>query len=254
MPDLKLGKTPATADDRDLKLATYLKTSVLPKPPAAFGHEEQVIAHYPGWGMLGNDRYGDCVWAGAAHEHMLWSSAAGMPEMFTERLVLADYAACTGFDPADPATDQGTDVRKAMGYRRKIGVASDYGGRHRIEAYAAIDPKDRTTIRTALYLFGAVGIGIEFPESAMDQFNAGKGWSLVKGSKVDGGHYVPLVAYRGTPLLVTWGKLISVTWEFLDAYCDEAWCALSPDALVKGRSLEGFDDKALLADLRTVSR
>jgi hypothetical protein len=31
------------------------------------------VAH---WGMLGNDHYGDCVWAGAAHETMLWNKEA----------------------------------------------------------------------------------------------------------------------------------------------------------------------------------
>lgn len=251
MSNLKLGKTDHVPDDRDLKLARYLKTSVLPKPPTTFGHE---TAFGPTkWGMLGNDSVGCCVFAGAAHETMLWNAEAGKTVTFLEPQVISDYSAVTGYDPSDPSTDQGTDVRTAMKYRQKVGVLSDYTSRHRIAAYAAIDPHDWTTMMTALYLFGAIGIGIQFPESAMDQFNAGKGWSVVKSSPIDGGHYVPLVARRASMKLVTWGKCISATKAFIQTYCDEAWCPLSEEMLIKGRSLEGFDDASLRADLKAMT-
>ena len=64
---LKLGKKPARPGAVKLKLAKYLVKAKLPTPPKVFGHQSLIGA----WNMLGNDRYGDCVWAGAAHEHML---------------------------------------------------------------------------------------------------------------------------------------------------------------------------------------
>lgn len=252
MTDLKLGKKPFVPDDRDLKLATYLKTNVLPKHPASFGHETLIPTTQ--WGMLGNDRAGDCVFAGGGHETMMWNKEAGVDTVFSTTNTLADYSAVTGYNPRDPSTDQGTITRDALSYRQKTGLLDAKGKRHKIAVYAAIDPKDWTTMMTALYLFGAVGIGIEFPESAMSQFNAGKSWTVVKGSKIEGGHYIPLVGHRTSTKLVTWGKCISATQAFIQTYCDEAWACISEEALIQGRSLEGFDDKALIADLKSVTK
>ena len=58
----KLGKVPARPDAVKLKFSSYINTNQLPTPPASFGHENLIQS----WGMLGNDQYGDCVWAGAA--------------------------------------------------------------------------------------------------------------------------------------------------------------------------------------------
>jgi hypothetical protein len=69
--------------------------------------------------MLGNDEFGDCVFAGAGHEHMVWS---GGKMNFTTDNVLSDYSAVTGFLRDDPATDQGTVMLDALNYRRHTGV------------------------------------------------------------------------------------------------------------------------------------
>ena len=58
----------------------------------------------------------------------------------------------------------------------------------------------------AAYLFGAVGIGIRFPAFAMDQFNAGQPWDVqTTNAKIDGGHYIPLVANHANLEIVTGG-------------------------------------------------
>lgn len=248
---MKLGKKPATHDPRDLQLAHYLDAAALPKRPKVFGHEQFVGAD--AWGMLGNDNYGDCVFAGAAHETMLWTAEVGQPAQFTDKAVLSDYSALTGFDPRDPDTDQGTDMREAANYRRSRGIIDAGGKRHKIGAYVALEPGNWQHLLDALYLFGAVGIGIEFPQSAMDQFNAGKPWTVVKRSPIEGGHYVPLVARRGDTRLVTWGQTQRMSQAFYLQYCDEAYAYLSPDMLTGGKSPEGFDLAALTADLKAVS-
>lgn len=248
MSALKLGKQPARHDPRDLLLEHYL-TPVLPKVPAAFGHEGAITD----WQMLGNDSYGDCVFAGAAHETMLWNAEGGRAVGFTDSAVLADYAAVTGFDPADPSTDRGTDVRQALSYRRKTGVVDANGKRHKIGAFVALEPGNYEHLLTALYLFGAVGIGIQFPVSAMDQFNRGRPWSVVSGASIDGGHYIPLVARRHRHLdCVSWGRVQPMTKGFYERYTDESYALLSPEMLAAGHSPEGFDLAALTADLRAL--
>ena len=62
MPQLKLGKMPAKDDSRDLLFARYVEPVKLPTPPPQFGHE--TLFRPKSWGMLGNDEWGDCAWAG----------------------------------------------------------------------------------------------------------------------------------------------------------------------------------------------
>jgi hypothetical protein len=253
MPDLKLGKLPATDDHRDLLFARYVEPAKLPTPPAQFGHE--TLFDPKGWGMLGNDQWGDCAWAGPAHETMLLTREGGNPATFTAEGVLSDYSAGTGFDPnAGPSdanpTDKGSNVRDVLGYRRTTGIVDAAGTRHKIDAYVKLDQTSLSEIYQALYLFQAVGIGIRFPNSAMQQFHAGQPWDVVPHSPVEGGHYVCCVARRDNIDVVTWGALQQMTERFFTEYCDEAWAYVSTENLSStGQTPEGFNIDQLRADL-----
>lgn len=241
---MKLGKLPARPGAVKLKFSSY---KTLPTYPTA---EKAVDLS---WDMLGNDKYGDCVWAGAGHETMSWNNEAGRTIKFTDKGVLSDYSKVTGFDPNDPNSDQGTDMQVAASYRKKTGVIDDFGVRHRVGAYVALTPGNVTEIKEAIYLFGAVGIGFQFPDYAMDEFNAGESWHLKTGGTIEGGHYVPAVGYSSRYVyVVTWGKLQKMTWGFFKKYCDEAIAYLSEEFLTAGKSKEGFDLSALQADLANI--
>lgn len=249
---LHLGKHAATSDTRDYKMSSFLNLSVvLPKVPRTFGHEQAITfgmdgngpddSVFPGFGGAG-----DCVFAGACHETQVWRKAARLtPARFTGKTAIQDYSAVTGYIVGNDSTDQGTNVREALTYRKNSGIQDDVGGRHKITAYLALDPGNVDHLYAAMYLFGAVGIGIQFPVSAMDQFNRGKTWSVVKGSRIEGGHYIPLVARRAvsTVRCVTWGRIQPMTIGFYKTYCDEAWALLSPEAINSAtkKSPEGFD-------------
>jgi hypothetical protein len=248
---LKLGKTPARRGAVKFKMMTYLKKPELPTPPQIFGHQKLIGAS---WGMLGNDNYGDCVWAGAAHETMLWNKEAGTSASFNNKGVLSDYSAVTGFKPNDPSTDNGTDMQQAASYRRKTGVLDSKGKRHKVGAYLALPPGDIDQLALAIYLFGATGIGIKFPNSAMDQFNAGKPWDVKAGAKIDGGHYIPGLGRdkNGNIIVVTWGKLQLMTPAFYKKYCDEVVAYVSKEALKGDTSPEGFKYAQLVSDLNAL--
>jgi hypothetical protein len=258
MTTFHYGKAPATADPRDLKFSRYRTAAALPAVPQQWGYDN-VVAHGD-WGMLGNDQWGDCVWAGAAHEHILTSTVAGAPVAFDDEGVLADYSASTGFDPnAGPPgqnpTDKGTNVRSSLGYRRATGIADAAGRRHKITAYLQLDVAriqggDFGEVAEAAYLFGAVGIGIQVPQSAETEFSAHEMWSYVAGSPKAGGHYVPIVAHRKHIECVTWGRVQPMGDGFVSHYVDEAWAILNPDFLnVQGENPAGFDMAQLQADL-----
>lgn len=242
----KLGKLPARPGAIKLKLSSYLN---LPKVPSKYGHQTLESS----WQMLGNDEFGDCVWAGAAHETMLWNIEAGKRVNFSNKSVLSDYSKVTGFNPNDPSTDRGTDMQVAAAYRQKSGVLDADGNRHKVGAYVAITPGNKDEAREGLYLFGVCGIGIKFPASAMSQFKNGKPWTIVSTSPIEGGHYVPAVGYDSRYLyVVTWGKIQRMSWGFYKRYSDEAIVYLSSEFLKQGKSLEGFDLAQLNEDLRVL--
>jgi len=242
---LKLGKKPFESDRRDFKLKSVISVSLPPVPKGPFGYGTM----FSDWGMLGNDQWGDCVFAGADHETMLWNKLAKHPVSFTRENALADYGAVTGFDPNDPSTDQGTYVRDAMGYRRNTGLVDSNGNRHKIEAYVQIDPGDFNLMLQCVWTFGVVGIGFEFPDSAMTQFNQGKTWSVVNGATIEGGHYVPIVGSTdpttGLATCITWGKRQQLTRVFYEKYNDEAWVPLTKESLLPATNVRHVDWQSL---------
>jgi hypothetical protein len=249
-----LGKKPARKGAISFRLRDYVDLSKLPPiPNGDIGHDKLVAPQT--WGVLGNDEVGDCFWAGAAHETMLWNKEAGKAVKFSTASVLSDYSASTGFDPKNPNSDQGTDVADGMSYRRKVGVIDADGNRHKIAAYLEVTPGDLQEHRAACYLFGATGVGIEFPDYALDQFNNNQPWDVRPNGQIQGGHYIPMVAARdGGIVIVTWGREQLMTEAFLKKYEDEAVVMISEEMLREGRSIEGFDKAALEADLAALGK
>jgi hypothetical protein len=245
---VKLGKKPAKKDRRDLLFYDYL-TNKLPTHPEQFGHESLVSS----WGMLGNDSVGDCVFAGAGHETMLWTTEGGAPAVFTDKCIISDYSAVTGYNPNESNSDQGTDVREALKYRSNTGLIDALGNRHKIGAFVSVDYHNIDEIKEAIFLFNAIGIGIQFPASAMEQFSTGKPWTVVENSSVEGGHYVPCLGYDADYIYcVTWGKVQKMDYNFFKTYCDEAFAILSVEMLKADKSPDGFDIDQLQADLKAL--
>lgn len=253
MPDVKLGLKPARPGSIKLKFADYGAAAALPTPPRNFGHYP-LVKQFP---MFGNDSFGDCFFAGGGHEHQLWRAQGRSTVSFTDHNILSAYGEATGFTPNDPNSDQGTDMDEGAAWRRKVGIADSSGARHKVSAYVDLVSGQSALdqIAVATYLFGAAGIGIEVPQYAMDQFDAGKPWDIArKNTKILGGHYIPVVGRQDDHyLVVTWGKLQPVTARFLNKYCDQGVAYLSTEILWGGKSIEGFNSSQLLDDLRHVA-
>jgi hypothetical protein len=249
---MKLGKKPARPNAVKFKFGSFFHPKELPLPPPIFGHYGLGSGLH--WGILGNNSYGDCVWAGAAHETQVWThhSGKGMPVQFNDPVVLSDYTAVTGFDQSDPSTDEGTDMQEAASYRRKTGILDTHGQRHKVDSYLALRPGDVEQIELATFLLGAIGIGIRFPSTASTQFENHKPWDVDGHSDIDGGHYIACVGKNsdGHLLCVTWGRLHAMTPAFIEKYCDEAIAYVSFDQLdSRGFSPEGFDAETLKSNL-----
>lgn len=254
MTVLRLGKKAARKGAISFKFADFFDAKKLPTPPASFGHYGLVKNFYG----LGNDRAGNCVWAGGAHETMIWSMEGGRPRSrFTIKSVLSDYSAVTGFDPKKPETDQGTDMQIAASYRRKTGILDAQGVRHKIDSYVALEIGNVDQLVLAMWLMGAAGIGLQMPQEAMTAFDAGQVWEIPPKPHIVGGHYVPGVGRdkNGNILVVTWGKVQAMTPAFYNRFCDEAVAYISLEILNdKNLSPEGFDADSLRAHLVNLSK
>jgi len=203
-------------------------------------------------GMLGNDRYGDCVEAASGHvvEQQTFIGQGTEFEVTTAE-VLDSYSRITGFDPAKPDTDQGTMIQDGLDDLRKNGFDG-----HLIAAFAQVDSRNMADVKLAVSEFGAVDIGFSFPASAMDQFNAGLPWDVVKGSSIEGGHCVIVVGYDDRYLYVfTWGVVQKMTYAFCNAYVDEAWVLIDPDwiSAATGVSVTGIDKAAFGAQFAALT-
>jgi hypothetical protein len=251
--NLLTGKTAARPGAVSFKFSRYFDLAALPTPPRRFGHYQKVQQ----WGELGNDIAGDCVWAGAGHETMLWNAANKRPINITAANSLSDYSALTGYSPSKPFSDRGTDMSDAADYRRKTGIVDAAGIRHTVDAYVSIHAGDIDTLMLATYLFGAVGFGMIFPLTTKTQFTHQQPWDLIPGAVTEGGHYISVVGRNsaGNILLVTWGRLHAMTPQFARAYNDENIAYLSLEWLDSSSMLtpDNFDRAALVKDLAALA-
>jgi hypothetical protein len=248
--DLKLGKLPHVPDGRDIRFRDIAPPSRLPIPPSRFGYG----TIFGDWGMLGNDRVGDCVPAGMAHEVMGFNRLAGHPVTFDEASVLRTYTDVGGYNPNDPSTDQGCDVRAAHAYWQTEGIVDSAGARHKIGAYVFLTPGDYVQLMQAAYLFEFVGIGVTITRAQQEQFQAGLPWEYVPGSPVEGGHYVVPTGRASLTDngLLTWGKRWSFTRPFYEKQCDEAIVAVTSEELANGVNRRGLNLDALNQALQEV--
>ncbi len=249
---MKLGKQAPRLDKRTFRLSRYLP-AILPPAPKMVDWASRV-PYYP---LYLNDIEGICVGATAGHQINQWTRYASGREVFpTDQDIQKSYIDVGGYDPAQTnpdgtnPTDNGMNILEFLSYWRKTGV-----GGHKILAYASVDLSRLDQIRQAIALFGSLFIGVNLPLTAQDQDSL---WAVPKGGAFGdaspgswGGHAVPICEYSPSTLtLVTWGQTMQMTWEFLKAYCDEAWCVLSPDWIAaSGLSPGQFNLAQLQADL-----
>src|SRR5271169_5820409 len=246
---LKLGKQPVRHDPRTLLFASYT-TPALPAPPPAVNLAAEVKNR---WGMMDNDQLGDCTCAAAGHLIMEWTANASKMVTPPDSAIVDAYSAITGYNPKTGANDNGANELDVLNYWRQTGI-----GGHKIEAFVALEPSNKTHVMDGIWIFGGCYIGVALPKSAQAQTSNKQPWSVPpSGTSGDGapgswgGHAVPVVAYDSRGLtVVTWGALQTMTWGFWATYCDEAYAILSTDYINGNKQApQGFSLQQLQADL-----
>lgn len=247
---MRLGRKPVRRDSRTLKLARYL-TAELPAPPPCVDWSKPVAS----WGVHLNDSLGCCTIAAVANAVETWTANCGREQVIPDSDVLKYYESWDGYNPADPATDQGgveLDVLNNWRQQQFSGVELD--------AFAAVNVVNSGMVKQAIYLFGGLYIGVDLPLAAQKQ----DVWDVTANPGPDdepgswGGHAIYLTGYDSHYLdCVTWGQMKAMTWAWFNKYCSEAYALVSKAWIEANEatnvSPSGFALAALEADLQAIT-
>jgi hypothetical protein len=249
----RLGLDLAALHRPTLKLSDYIHPE-LANPPAAVSRPHPNFQ----WSMLANDRIGDCVIAMILHSVEDFHLDAGtMPPAFTDQDAISIYSAITGYNPADPSTDQGTDETAAMKYWESPGLKTSDGQTHSILATVAVNPGNLNECRIAIDEFVDLQIGVALPKTAQGQTE----WTVVGDGKTGdsapgswGGHGIPYREYDPeTFTCVTWGAELLLTASFHEDYAQEAHVVVTREMLNnQGVGPSGVAWDELIADIKAL--
>ena len=203
--------------------------------------------------MLLNDQLGDCVIAAMGHMVQQWTyfstAGAGMQTM-TDAEALAAYEAIAGYNPSDPATDQGTDMLTALNYWRNTGIMVA-GNSTRLPVMSGRSDESSGSAEAILAFRQPV-----YGRATPCQRSEPSDWIVPDGGVYGpagkpgswGGHCIPTMAESPETLsCITWAERLKMSHNFLFDYCDECYAVLSPDWFTTAPN--GFDSKQLQADL-----
>ncbi len=247
MPQYRLGRKARKTDTRTLQLAKYF-TPEIPAPPASVDWSKGITS----WGSFLNNTLGDCTIAGGLHAIQVWSANASTEASLTDAEALQYYEDWDGYNPNNPATDQGGIELDVLTDWKQQGLAG-----HALDAFAEVQPAHINDVKQTISLFGGTYIGLALPQSAQAQ--VGSLWDVTYGPEGEpgtwGGHCVFVVGYDANGLTcITWGALQRMTWDFWLEYVDESYALISPDWIEKaGKTPNGFDLAQLQADLALIS-
>lgn len=234
-----LGRLPSQHDPRTLRFAKYLLPAIPPPPDI-----RRWDAKLSDWGVMGNDRFGNCVIVTAAHALLAWrTNELDDTKRITDSAVVELSRTMGALD--------GFNILERLKYWRREGMWAD-----KIEAFAAVDQTDQTAIRHAINIFGCADIGLNMPAAWKKQTI----WSTGRGPRYRpnswGGHSVPIVGYdRENLYVVTWGEIQAMTWAALTAYCDEAYAIIDKNwTALDNITPSGVDLATLRADLAVITR
>lgn len=248
---LKLGRIPSKPDERDFRFARYVDLDKLPGAPSKRDWTHPVDS--PAWGMFSNDRLGNCTCAAQGHYLQAQSANTGRPLTILGADIIQLYRDVSGYDPKRPETDQGAEMRDVLTEMRAVGLC-----RHRIGAFAAVDPQDRDHVEAAVNSFGGLFAGLDMPAAWRDATNWDIGDRSARWEPNSWGpHAVEIVGYDHIGLTcITWSVPKLITWEAFQRYCSEAWVEIDPQWIDDTTMLSpsGFDLEQLMRDLVEIDR
>jgi len=244
----KLGKLPPKHDPRVHAFAKYVATDLPAPTPVDW------IGNVSSFGAMLNDQIGCCTIASKGHGLQIVTKNARIEFTISDAQVERYYQVIDGYDPSNPATDQGGVISDVLAWIAKHKFAG-----HALGGYCTVDPKNDIHINQAIALFGDLDVGVALPISAQNQ----DVWDVPDGQDLTGdwvpgswgGHDISIHAFsaNGDLTCITWGAPKVITRKWFKTYCDEAYALLWAAWIENGgKSPSGFDYDALAVDFAAI--
>lgn len=220
----KLGRKKHTAD-AIARAPLYAKASA--PPPAVLDRSK--IAYQPE--LDDNDTLGNCTAVGYANGARAVAALAGITINIPTSTVVTFYSDSTGYNPADPSTDQGGNELAVLLYALQKGFPA--GDQLMLAGnYGTMDPTDRFANADAMARYGFVYSGLALAKA--DQNDDSEVWDTdTPASAGDptpgswGDHCALLWDYTGLEdtdivTVATWGFKKRATWRWVKSRQEEA--------------------------------
>ena len=168
------------------------------------------------WGMLGNDQYGDCTFAGREHYKMAKAAAAQLTEQWeTTSELINEYLTYTN------GQDTGANISQLL--------LSWYND-GKILAFAKIDHTDPACVDWFMQNFNGVYFGVALTDDADELFSAHQPWTTDQGQTPNPykGHcIVKVTATTDRDGWVTWGGIQLSTKNWTEACSEGAYVIIT---------------------------
>ena len=170
---------------------------------------------------------------------------------------LALYSAATGYNPADPSTDQGAELSDILNYVQKFGI--DPAGHGKGINWVEVDATKPAQVAKAIDIFGGLYTGAQISPDWLQTTNAdGAIWAVASPGNPDDGHCVAWFDYNEQGVIAnSWGFFVLITWQAVAKYWGksaggEVYAVFSPEWLSAAtmKSPSGFDAAQLAGDLK----
>lgn len=228
IPLHQLGKSEPKVDSKRIQFGDLLE-GPLARPPGIIWNRGVTD-----FGMLANDKHGDCTIAGCGHILQIATLNTWGQVQVTDAETLDYYAKWCGYDPTKEQpdgtnpTDQGGNEIDVLNHWLAEGFGQPGHPLHKIIGYADPDVGDLEHVKQGVAMFATVKIGVALPVSvqrkriwdgvprAFDKKTWPGSW---------GGHDVTVIGYDDSKQLlyfISWGIIMAMTERFWHGYVDEA--------------------------------
>jgi hypothetical protein len=236
----KFGRKARTFDSR-IPHASALRQSDLAAEPPLPVFLDNTRGMPQTFGLMGNDRLGDCTCAAYYHARQIWTyRGIGTETTEAESDIERLYSLAAGYEPNAPLdanglnpTDKGVIEQVLLNYLHTTGAPIDVDGHSvvKVDAFTEVDVRAIDDIKRTIYDCGVAYIGFAVPRSWLDiEGNIKPGqpsaiWDAIAGDTASNdGHAVILTGYNQTSFdVISWGAKWSMTYGFLNTFVDEAY-------------------------------
>jgi hypothetical protein len=171
-------------DIRTIPFTSLLRLTLLPTLDSFYSVDQKLSGINDDF-MFGNDQYGDCVVAMAAHGTLRFEKFEQRRQIsITAEEVIKEYLRQTG------GPDIGLNMLESLKDWRKHGLTFD-GKLYKIHAFSSVDQQDLNQVRYCIMLLRGIFFAMRVFTTDIDQFRNGEVWHLTGHDGAnEGGHGV----------------------------------------------------------------